>query len=356
MTVRAFEIPYIFSVDGIPRRGSKSRQGFFFEKVEVAIPELTADDAPIAAIFPEEFGGRTYIGENSMVELRYHDENLFVKVLTEYSGEYVDVTPEMIETFLREGLYAVDRAFRLDKVLPDQANTLQRGLFPGPDDHYNPIKPFDESYWSSFTSKDRAEKRQKAEALSSNLIIVDGQFWKQVPEPRYLASHRRDERDTYVSVSVSDPTDTKRFRSGTPYGLTSWDRMARDMLELYGIPLDERNRAEILIEEAFPYDDALEGFVSNIAEAIAHDGDMLKSFEVRSMLAWAAMRDAMRHATETGLEQSALDGLATAAEAYATCSNASQRARSFIEDGVRLLDDRSVPVPNLKVRDPIRNL
>ena len=347
MNTLLFDIPYIFTVKGIPKRGTKERQAFFYEKVELSVTAVDRDEAPIAAVFQEPFGHTTYVGDNDLnVTLRYWEGRLYAKALTSSTGdERLDATPKMLADFLEGGVRAVERADRLDRILTDRTTTLQRGLFPSPSDlTNNPIKPFVEEHWSSWTSPDRDADREKAETLFSDLLVIDGQFWKVVPEPRYLLTHSVERDEDRVSVSINDPSETRRFRRGEEFGLANWENLVRYSEATHGITPSERYMVDVLIEEAFPYDEAFVRFRHLVSSAVDHDGDMLKRFRPSSMMDWAAFRDALALATACDFAPETVAALATAAETYAACPDASKQAISMIAEAVEMMDNRPVDI------------
>lgn len=354
MTTVDFDIPYIFSVTGIPKRGTKKRQGFFFERIPASFPVVDADDAPVAVTFAEQFHHQTYVGEGGVCTLRYHDGKLFQKVLSKAIGDTFDTTPQMLADYFEGGVYAIEYPDRLDPILPSKATTMQRGLFPQPDDG-NPIKPFREDQWSSYDRDHREKARREAEERIDSLIVIDGQFWKTVPEPRYVMSFQHadvDARHDSVYVYIENPEVLRKSRGGSEYGLTHWDQLVHDSETKWGITPSDENRADILIPAAFPHDDAMEKFRGEMLFAINHDGDMLKSFEPVSMLDWAALRDAYRLASECDFTEPTLNALAGAAETYSNSRNASGRARDAIAVALELLDAREITVPGIPPGGP----
>ncbi|MCV9964534.1 hypothetical protein OIU34_21830 [Pararhizobium sp. BT-229] len=353
MTELAFDIPYIFHVRGIPKRGTKERTEFAFETIPAVVRVIPSDDAPLAAVFPPTLGDRTYIGEGGQVALRLHGGRLYAKALTEYYDRSLDVTPDMLSTFLDRGVYAVENSDRLRTVLPDAPGTIHRGLFPETEAGNNPIRPFVEDKWQSWSSKDRVENRANAERLYDNLIVIDGVFWRAVPEPVYVLGHYRDDHlYTHVSTAIAALPEAEKRGKDSIFGLTSWDRLTSEAAERYGITPEDTACATIFIEDAFSYDSTTEIFVEHIAKATDHDGDLLKSFDIESMTRWAAMRDALALARSVELEPVALDALASAAERYATGPKASKWAIDLINKALAVHDRHTVDIRLTPTRRP----
>ncbi|MDW9481118.1 hypothetical protein GOB57_20955 [Sinorhizobium meliloti] len=340
----SFVIPYIFHVRGIPKRGTRERTEFGFETVSATVRIVPEEDAPIAAVFPVPIGNEHYTGEAGLVTLRVRGGRLYAKALSERCSETFDVTPEMLSTFLERGLYAVENAQRLARVLPDAPATIHRGLFPDQEAGTNLIRPFHEDKWQTWSSKDRVENRVKAEQIYNDLLVLGGVFWRVVPEPVYVLDHCHDHRGSYTSARITARTATERLSTDKIYGLTAWDRMISDAVDRYGIAPDESVRATVFIDDAFAYDDTIELFIENIARAIDHDGDLLKSFDIDSMTRWAGMRDAMELARSTNFAPPALDALASAAEHYAVGPKASKWAIDLIEKALAAQDRRSIDI------------
>ena len=102
--------------------------------------------------------------------------------------------------------------------------------------------------------------------------------------------------------------------------------------------------AEIFIDAAFPYDESTAKFRRLVTDAVAHDGDMLKTFHPSSMMDWASFRDALRMSASCDFAPETLNALATAAETYAGCRDASQHARTLIGQAMELLDNAPVNI------------
>lgn len=340
----AFDIPYIFQVRGIPKRGTKERTEFAFEATQATVRVVDDEDAPIAAVFPsvgqENF---TYLGEAGQVTLRTFGDRLYAKALCEHYSDVLDVTPEMLSAFLERGVYAVDNSNRLTKILPDSPETLHRGMFPEQEAGNNPIRLFNEDKWQSWSSRDREDNRAKAVQLYADLIVIDGVFWRAVPEPVYVLQHYTDERCTHTCARIAPITITERRGRENIYGLNAWDRLVSDAVERFGIAPHEYP-ATIFIEHPFTYDDTTARFIDNITRATDHDGDLLKSFDVESMIRWAAMRDALIVARSTDFAPPALDTLADAAERYAVGPKASKWAINLIERALAAQDRRSIDI------------
>ena len=340
----AFDIPYIFQVRGIPNRGTKERTEFGFETILATVLVVDDEDAPIAAVFPS--AGQdpfSYLGEAGQVTLRTFGDRLYAKALCEHYSDVLDVTPQMLSAFLERGVYAVENSNRLTKILPASPETLHRGMFPDQEVGNNPIRLFNEDKWQSWASKDREENRAKAVQLYADLIIVDGVFWRAAPEPVYVLEHFSDARLTHTCARIAPITIAERRGKDNIYGLNAWDRMASDAMERYGTVIDEYP-ATIFIEDPFTYDDTTARFIDNITTATEHDGDLLKSFDVESMIRWATMRDALIVARSTDFTPPALDALAAAAERYAVGPKASKWAIGLIERALAAQDRRSIDI------------
>jgi hypothetical protein len=339
LTELAFDIPYIFHIRGIPKRGTKERTEFAFETIQATVRVISSEDAPLAAVFQPSLGERTYVGEAGQTTLRLHGDRLYTKALTEHYDSSINVTPEMLSAFLERGVYAVENSDRLRPVLPDAPGTIHRGLFPEGEAGNNPIRRFSEDKWLEWTSKDRAENRAKAETLYEGLIVIDGAFWKAVPEPVFVL-------DRYLgpSASIKPITEARRGNKEGIFGLSNWDRMASVCTKWWGTELDEASRATVFIEDAFSYDSTTEIFVEHIVKATDHDGDLLKSFDIESMTRWAAMRDALTLARAVEFKPASLDALASAAERYALASKASRFAIDLINKALAMHDGQSVDI------------
>ncbi|MBY3433917.1 hypothetical protein HFN89_07115 [Rhizobium laguerreae] len=347
MTELAFDIPYIFKVNGVPKRGTKERTEFAFETIPATVRVIDPGDAPVAAVFDTPFGSHTYIGENGQVTLRAYYGRIYAKALTEYSHATLGVTPDMLSTFLDRGIYAVENSECLRKVLPDAPGTIQRGLFPEDEVGNNPIRPFKEEKWQSWKSSDRNENRAKAERLYGNLIVIDGMFWRAVPEPVYLLDRHIEPAAVIMPLWEAE----KKGSNAHIFGLADWDRMVATSLRLWGSEPDSK-RATIFVDEAFSYDNTTEIFIGLMAKATDYDGDLLKSFDVESMCRWAAMRDALALARTSAFTPATLDALAAAAEHYVCGPNSSEHARGLVAKALEIHDGRAVDVPVSYGRSP----
>lgn len=341
----AFDIPYIFQVSGIPKRGTKRRTEFAFETIQATVRVVDDEDAPIAAVFPSvgQENLISYLGEAGQVTLRTFGDRLYAKALCEHYSDVLDVTPEMLSAFLERGVYAVENSNRLVKILPDSPETLHRGMFPEQEVGNNPIRHFNEDKWQSWLSKDREENRAKADRLYADLIVIDGVFWRAAPEPVYVLQHYTSDRHTNTCARIAPITITERRSRDNVYGFTAWDRMASDAMERYGTVID-KYQATIFLEDPFTYDDTTARFIDNITTAVNHDGDLLKSFDVESMTRWAAMRDALSLARTTDFAPPTLDALAAAAERYAVGPKASKWAIDHIERALAAHDLRLIDI------------
>jgi hypothetical protein len=340
LTELAFDIPYIFHIRGIPKRGTKERTEFAFETIQARVRVVASDEAPIAAVFPATLGNKGFLGEAGQVTLRQLADRVYAKALTEHYKETLGVSPDMLSAFLERGVHAVENSDRLSTVLPDAPGVIHRGLFPDRQADYNPIRKFNEDKWQSWSSRDRTEKRTKAELLYGELVVIDGQFWRAAPEPIYVLSRFND-----AFASIMPITEAGKHDKESIFGLTSWERMAARSVDRWGTAPDESNRATIFMEDAFAYDDTTELVVDSIARATDHDGDLLKSFDVESMSRWAAMRDALALARSMELAPATLDSLAAAAEHYAIGPRSSSFARGLIEKALEAHDGHSVEIP-----------
>jgi hypothetical protein len=339
-----FNIPYIFQVSGIPKRGTKKRTEFGFETIQTVVDVVSNEDAPIAAVFPVVGQGTPgYLGEAGQVTLRTYGDRLYAKALYEHYSDVLDVTPEMLSSFLERGQYAVENSHRLARILPDAPGTIHRGLFPDQEVGNNPIRAFSEDKWQSWASMDREQNRAKAVQLYNDLIVLDGVFWRAVPEPVYVLEHFSHPSITHTCARIVPITDAERRGKDNIYGLNAWDRMASDADERYGVQIVDYP-ATIFIEAPFSYDNTIERFIESISTATDHDGDLLKSFDVESMMRWAAMRDALKLARSTDFAPPALDALAAAAEHYAVGPKASKWAIDIIDKALAVQDRRSIDI------------
>jgi hypothetical protein len=339
LTDYSFDIPYVFKINGTPARGTKERSEYVFETIWVKGIVIDIDDAPIAAIFEAPFHSDIYIGEGGQVTLRAYNGRIYAKALTEYNGATLGVTPDLLATFLQRGIYEVENPGRLARVLTSSPHTIQRGLFPDKDAGSNPIRPFDEKRWLTWTSPDRAENRAKVADLWDNLIVIDGMFWNVVPQPVYVL-------DCHAEPSAfirSLPEAKKRSRHDHIFGLAEWDRMIEASNEHWGSS-PEVNMATVVIEDSFCYDSTTEIFVGLMTTAIDYDGDLLKSFDVESMVRWAAMRDALALSRTLDFSPATLEALASAAEHYVCGPESSQNAQNLIDKALKAHDGRSVDI------------
>jgi hypothetical protein len=341
LTDLTFNIPYVFQVKGIPRRGTKQRTEFAFETISVPVRSLLAEDAPVAATFPATLGDVSYKGERGLVTLRLHDDRLYAKSIHNHYDDTLSVTSAMLSAFLEKGIYAVEHGHRLREVLPDTPETTHRVLHDKDEYH---IKPFSEDKWLEWRSEDRIAKRTIAQQLFNDLIIIDGDFWRSVSEPVYLLERHHQEGHDYISTRVITIDDAKKRDTNQIFGLVAWDQMRMEAEGRYLQTPDESERATVFIDEAFSYDDKVTRFIKGIAEATDHDGDLLKSFDVDSMVRWASMRDALVLARTLDFAQHTLDALAEAAERFATGPKASKLAIDMIEKSLSIHDHRPVDI------------
>jgi hypothetical protein len=335
----SFEIPYTFTVNGIPARGTKQRSEFAFETVLAKVNVVDVDDAPVAAVFEAPFGSNTYIGEGGQVTLRAYGDRIYAKALTEYSDSTLAVSPDMLATFLERGIYEVDNSEILRRVLIDAPGTLQRGLFPDGEAGTNPIRRFDEKRWQTWSSKDRNENRAKIEAVWDNLIVIDGVFWRTVPQPVYVLDRYIDALAVIMPIAEAEKKAPKKHI----FGLADWDRLVAASIKYWESDPDV-SRATVFIEDAFSYDSTTEIFVDLMSKAIDHDGDLLKNFDVDSMCRWAGMRDALALSRTLGFSPATLDALASAAEHYVCGPKSSQHAQGLIAKALKAHDGQSVDI------------
>jgi hypothetical protein len=339
LTEYSFDIPYIFRVNGIPSRGTKERTEFAFETIWAKVSVVDVDDAPLAAVFDAPLNSHTYIGENGQVTLRAYNGRVYAKALTEYNNATLGVTPDMLSTFLERGIYEVENAECLRRVLTDSPETLQRGLFPENEVGNNPIRPFEEKRWQTWKSPDRSENRAKADGLWNDLIVIDGMFWRVVPQPVYVLDRYIDAAAVIMPLWEAEKKNARNHI----FGLTDWDRMVAASNDYWGSD-PEVNRATVFIEGSFSYDSTTEVFVGLMSKVIDHDGDLLKSFDVESMVRWAAMRDALALSRTLDFSPATLDALASAAEHYVCGPKSSQNAQSLIDKALKAHDGRSVDI------------
>jgi hypothetical protein len=345
MTGFTFDIPYIYKVSGVPKRGSRQRTELAYEKIQATVPIVTSDDAPVAAVFPEQLGSPAYLSERGHVTLRSFGDRLYAKALMPDIRNPLDATPEMLSAFLAGGIYSIASASRLSPVLPDAPETVDRALFPKDDDGGNPIRLFDADRWLSWSSENQAEARAKANRLFNDLVVIDGLFWRATHEPVYVLSRTHEGPHDFVSTTITPITDAAKKDRESVFSLNSWEYLISCSMERWGMVPDERERATVFSESAFTYDTTMWQFIDSITMATEHDGDRLKSFDVESMILWAEMRNALALAKATDYAHPTLDALAAAAERYASGPTKSQRALSLIAKALETLDDRSVNIP-----------
>lgn len=342
-----FDIPYIFKVTGVPKRGINERSAFVFERLPFTVREIPRDDAPIAATFPTPLIKGSYLGEDGQVTLRHYAGRLYVKALTEYYDKVNDVTPEMLAKFLEHGVHAVEHSDRLRKVLIGSPDTIQRALFPEKEAGTNPIKPFREDQWQNWRSDDQNDSRSKLEELYSGLIIIDGQFWLSTPEPVYVLRKCYSGDESYFHLEISRLEHARAYQNPDRlYGFNGWDHLISEAIRFYDEAPDDDRRATVFIEEAFSYDEITERFVRGITTATEQDGNRLKSFEVKAMIAWAELRDCLEMARSKNFTTDAIDALAEVSERYAR-SGASQGAKGEIAKALEELDYRKTHLSDI---------
>lgn len=350
------EIPYIFTVSGIPKRGKNERKSFCFEFAPLGVEDVDARDAPVAAEWTASFT-EAYPSDDGTVTLRQYDGRLYAKDTVEGGNhERVPVTIELVERFLAAPAAFDPEYYRLRKVLGNEASTLRRGLAPEPNDG-NPIIPFVERNWDRIVSSDRNAKLAELAKRFDGLIVIGGELWKQVAEPRYAVVRDRLGRDQtdHTSVHIVDPQSDKsrNYAPNTLYSITAWDRMAAEVMEKYGAALDEKSRVEVHIPDAFGFDDFTEKVLAPLSSALNYDGDLLRSMPVKAMVAWADFRDSHRAfgaAQATGSAaaiEDAMAGLVEAAGIYAAHETTSQKARGDIARATDLWDTRPVAVSDV---------
>jgi hypothetical protein len=341
-----FEIPVVFDAAGVPKRGTHARVVPNYIPVTVTVPQIGADEAPVAATFPAPLHSFSYHSLDGTCTLRLHEGRLVSRVLPQWHGARRPVTPRMVETFLA-GL-PEDRTgddWCVQQITGKDPDVLRRALFPGRGEH-KPILPFDPALWKRVSTEDFEREKAKLLKLHDGSAVIDGEFWLPVDEPRYMATYFAAERERPASalVEVGDNDAARRRSRHDVYGFNDWKIMASELANAYGVGVDEAMAADVFIPSAFPFSVTLDAFERGLSGALSHDGDMLKTFDPGSMLAWAAFRDEFLAAKADAFGEDACHAAVEAAEAYAACAKASANAVSMIRQAVKAWDARPVDI------------
>jgi hypothetical protein len=341
MDHETFQVPFLFKMSAKPKRARNLRDIYCLDVHTVTVASISGDDAPVAAAWTASTVGqeKTYTTDGPVVELRRDGKNLLAMTIDPYAKT------ALIPSILRDFSSTLETGVRpriayIDDLLVNGAESVRDAMIQPfePDRMLSRFERYDAANFSEIASSERDAKIAAIEALYGNMRIVDGVFWKRVPEPRYRLSYghadRRYGHPAYVYVSIEETNET----ANNIFNLNDWDALAKYSLAAHGLEVDPAQSAEIFIQAAFGFDKQDIQFRRDIRNAAFRDADALKTFDVETLVAWAGLRDAQaafgKNDSEP-LDSRVTADLIDAAEAYARAPSTPAGSR---DDILRILD------------------
>lgn len=315
------EIPYIYRLEASypptrPDDWSRLRSmGFELGVTSVEIREVDKRDAPVVlkgkrpvtrtsgSLIPGDIAVRYFDGkfyETNRLSPEARDANLPVTADMMERGRF---KPPGRQTnrhaFIRYTDHPLFRAYRASgettiDISGPQGEAIMRwlgGEDPSP------------TYPTEITFDNRMEARATAERIAAGIVVIDGEVWRQIPEPviewRFDAGHRRATLelgsatpDTFDPLYwASNPVNCRRFR------VAELDAVA-DVMEQFGHPPLESqfSRLKVLAPEVFTFDPERDEVLRTAALVLASTKERLGSLEDADIAAWTTLRTAYREA------------------------------------------------------------
>lgn len=297
------QVPISYMAEVVVKGGTKQRNEFFSELVDVTIDVVTPEDAPVALLWEKSYYDRSEDASPTYVhELRWYDGRLWSKLEYDYSGRKPEpVSLERMITTVSNGHSSanplmVGHDWRL-------GDAIKKGM-----------RPLDQAQWRSATLSGQSEAFESLQAKAEQIIVIDGMVWEETSEPcyeiRYVSGNERN-RDTfqveayrYVFVEVKDRVPSNGYE--TIFRADRYADMVAFAVERWGIEPSQEKNAEIavLIPEAVSYDDEWPPLHHAVVTAVNSDKSSISDSPIEMMVAWAELRDALN---DCPLEETSVD-------------------------------------------------
>lgn len=269
-------IPAVFEVVG--SRGKQRRIVYQATWAARDVPEISIEEAPLAATWTEGLNPR------GATECRTWNGGLYIRESSGIDRHMLDRIGEVGVQNI--GHYRLAQLMGMSPAGPDASvfADLICGRAPSAGNFGKPVDVITSSYEQAKTSQ--------ALALLDAMLLVEGNLWRQVGEPKLKVDYGSGERPSIVSTSISLSAD--RLMRPTPLGLHHREITTPDdvyfnlgdyaafaaFLEARGVSPSRRVReAEVLRPELFLFDAhrmrvrEVARAISRLAEGIAAELD-----------------------------------------------------------------------------------
>lgn len=278
-----FKVPVPYTVKGTPKGKRNPVEVRHWEYVEVDVPVMADENAPVSLLWDdslpslpirdlharEEYEKAARIPEDGINMMRYKDGEHFLRRADR-------LTPEGLAAKLE----APKKNFSLFK---------QDHIFHYQPEEESPVDPDSYRQDKDFTS-DLGEKINVVREAAERLFIVGDDIFELSSEPVVISVGYHTQDDQYAIVPRIMPVDTVQKRTQS-FNIHRYADVVDNINESQATgfrrgPFRDRPEAtmerapEILIPEAFRYDDAAENFVNSVRNFLERESDRTRLISV----------------------------------------------------------------------------
>lgn len=288
-----FEVPFAYKAMVVPEGKRKPIERTFTSSLMVDIPAVSADEAPLVLRW-HRYRWRRDDGGHPPFDYRRYGDDLFTPVFYQYSGrpdhhvtldEAIATVPEGYRSRMNP-LFAGQETFRVPKELRMRA---------------------EEAASLNIRSTDEAEVAAEIRALASGLVAVDGLLFRRIEggEPIYDLSRgfvdvkevgrtKPEERDIRTHFRADQVAEVLEFlRMVDPDEYAQGPEFDLDDPETYRGRF--REFVEVLDPSCLRYRaDQAPKLLDYAGKVVAHARKEIGDGPVEAMIAYAALRDAMK--------------------------------------------------------------
>ena len=308
---------------GTPKGARNQKNGLLFEEMSFDIPEVTADEAPIAMLVRQEHDPYSRFKKENPIRVRYHDGKLYIS-----TDNHPRFRKECADRLRLPGLAEITHRL-CDQAIVSIENTLDKTEFwPISSKSIVKYKVDDgainltrnrqeqDAFAISEDGLERAEHwRGQARDTQNGLLVIDGELWETCDEPVYSVAMRASRG---IKVRGASPTTVLASMHFMFHGLVNSDVRVFNALE-HDIAVAAKEKAipdrprydaretddhiDVLIPEAVSYPAAeremdrlarylVDNFGRSIKDGCVQRGDIWFSSIPSSLLtAWCQLRD-----------------------------------------------------------------
>jgi hypothetical protein len=321
MKIQTLNIPCVFQVSGIPANGKHRKYEHQYEMIELQIAVTDSEDeAPVAVHFQNDRILPPYSSVSDEVKLRWFQGNLYEPVVGEtYGNGKIQCSLAFLMDFLEKRNFSVPNSHLVRDILGVSDESIMRAL-----DHHNEFRyrKFNERQWKTFETSPRTAAIKKLSSQASDLVVIEGYFWKKCVEPVYELTVSNYDSERSVHLSITPYHGSPEGHRGSIFRLDSWDMAVEAATELGFIPR-KTLRATVFIPEAIRCNPLRNILITKVTSALEEEGKRVKDYPVQGMIAYAQLRDEFRQGLK---ENISADEIAEIAYTYMVSGYASNAA------------------------------